>query len=314
MQMKTSGRLVPTERLEIKADRPAKLEKIFVEEGQKVRPGDNLVRFADEKVKQRLDFARAEMKEAEAGLAANNFLLVNKEKLIEEGKLIQIMAEGLESKIAYHRATMDRAREEIKLLEEVVNPVTLVTAPFAGQVSKKNVSEGSLLNKGDLVLELSQLNPIKLVFQLPVEFVDFMTRDTPVKVHFATVKGREFDAAIQMMGPEIAENRMMEIKATLSNDDEMLRPGQAAEVAVITDRPIKLLYAPAEAVWEEGGSKYLYRLNGKKVEKVSVDAGEKREGLVSITRGLREGDLVVISDREGLSNGTSVEVQLAEAR
>lgn len=314
MKMKTTGRLVPIDRLEVKADRQVKIEKIFVEEGQKVNQGENLVRFADEKHKQRLDFVRAELKEAETAVSDYNHLQQNKERLIEEGKMAEVLFTGLDDRIAHARATLERAREEIKLLEEIENPTVVVAAPFDGLVSKKSATEGSLANKGDSIVEIIKFNPIKLVFQLPVEFVDFMTRETPVKAHFDAIPGREFGAEVQMIGPEINEARMMEIKTTMANDDSNLKPGQSAEVSIVTNRPIKISYIPADAVWEEGGTKYVYRFDGRTLQKVSINIGEKRDNLITVTRGLKEEDVVVVSEREGLSNGMSVDVQLAEVR
>ncbi|HXK16777.1 MAG TPA: hypothetical protein VNG33_03150, partial [Polyangiaceae bacterium] len=63
---------------------------------------------------------------------------------------------------------------------------------------------------------------------------------------------------------------------------------------------------PASAVSEQDEQSRVFVVeNGQLVERI-VALGPKVEGRVSITRGVKDGDQVVVSDAKGLSNGRKV--------
>ncbi|MDO8643716.1 MAG: efflux RND transporter periplasmic adaptor subunit [bacterium] len=310
--MKARARFVPAEQISVKAPGAVQVEKVLVEEGQQVALGENLVQFKEADLKLDLDFARAELREAETALADYNYMLQNKEKLLEEEKISEVIANGLDKKVAHYKAQSERAKLEVEQLDKDEEPATVLTAPFDGLVSKKEISDGATPKRGDVLLEIVKLDPIRIFFEIPQEFSDAITKDVPVTVHTNSGPRREYQAEIQMIGPEVNEEKqLIQIKAVLSNSGYFFKPGQLVDVSLVTDRRTKVFSIPKEAVWEEGGSSYVYRIEKDQLQQVSVDLGETNENQITVVRGLKEKDRVVVSNRSTLSDGQSVEIEVA---
>jgi membrane fusion protein (multidrug efflux system) len=102
--------------------------------------------------------------------------------------------------------------------------------------------------------------------------------------------------------------RSVAIRAELPNDERLLRPGMLLTVDLVRDRRRGLM-VPEAALIPEGDRQYLYRLVGGTVERVEVGIGARRPGIVEITRGLEEGDRVVVEGAVRLRPGVEVRIQ-----
>lgn len=313
--MTATARVVPVEKFEITSAPGIAVERVFVEEGQRVAQGETVLEFVSEDFDLKLDLARAELAEAEAAVVDYSYSLQNKDRLLEEDKISEVLANGLEKKIAHARATIVRAKAEVAYLDKKEAPSSpVVLAPFDGMISIKDVSLGSMPEAGKKLLELVKLDPIRLIFEIPYDFVDAITRDIPVTAVFSSIPGREFVAQIQMIGPDINQAKQtIEIKALLANPEEILKPGLTAQVSLRTDRRTRVLKIPAQAIWEEDDHHYCYRVDKDRLERVSVDGEEEKDGRWLITRGLKESDLVLVSNRDDLHDGSHISAEIIEA-
>jgi len=86
--------------------------------------------------------------------------------------------------------------------------------------------------------------------------------------------------------------KYFQITVSLKTEDPRLRPGMTARVTVASDQVRDALCVPIQAVFDENGAKYCYRLNGKSLQKVSVSIGKQNEDMVEIISGLQKGDQV----------------------
>jgi membrane fusion protein (multidrug efflux system) len=112
--------------------------------------------------------------------------------------------------------------------------------------------------------------------------------------------------------------RNVTLQATLENPDHALHPGMFAKVAVVLPEKHKTLVVPGSAISYAPYGDSVYVIEKKKDEKTGkesqairqqfVRVGEARGDFVSITQGLKPGEMVVGAGVFKLRNGMAVTI------
>jgi HlyD family secretion protein len=93
-----------------------------------------------------------------------------------------------------------------------------------------------------------------------------------------------------------------------------LKPGMSAKVEILADKLANVVYVPVQAVTPLDGKQYCYVANGVGKERREVGIGQFNDEFIEITRGIKEGERVVLraaetsppeSEGEGKSGSTS---------
>jgi multidrug efflux pump subunit AcrA (membrane-fusion protein) len=84
----------------------------------------------------------------------------------------------------------------------------------------------------------------------------------------------------------------------ITNPDISLKPGMTANLAVQVDRRADVLLVPLRAVRTQGNQKIVTVENQGKSQQVPVSTGLSNDTQVEITKGLQEGDLVVLNQTQ----------------
>jgi HlyD family secretion protein len=79
------------------------------------------------------------------------------------------------------------------------------------------------------------------------------------------------------------------------------------EPSTVAARPVVRL--PASAVFRDGESSYVWRVQNGAVERVAVSTGGERDGQVEVLSGINAGDTVVATPVEGLKQGDTVKAK-----
>jgi RND family efflux transporter MFP subunit len=327
------GKTEASDRYQAKAPGNVKIEKIFVEEGARVQPGDPLVKFNDETIALKLAVAQAEIKEAEAGLAAfgNGSNPPPREppppSTGEEGANAEgappstasptVTPENLnESRTNLYQAQLDRAKAEVDLYEKE-SDLQQLNSPIAGVVGPHQVSEGASASEDQVMLEIVKLDPLDFTFQISSNEVSYLEKGSEIVVKLASFSGQEFPAEVASVGSEAnSGNGRIAVKLQIANPDLNLKGDLKGSVEVRTTARRKVVAVPEAAVVKTEHSAYLYKLAGNKTQRVAVDLGISNGGQVEIEKGIAEGDTIIISAEDGmeaLSDGATVEVQSTKA-
>ncbi len=249
------------------------------DEGQKVAKGQVLVR---------LDAAldEAQLAQAEAALALSK---ANYERAIS---LVQRQA-GTEKAVDEARAALRRDEAAVQLAKARVEKYTLV-APFDGVVGLRRVSVGSYLVAGADVVNLEQIDPLKVDFRIPESFLPAVRVGQPIAVTVDAFAGREFAGKVYAIDPLVDEaGRSIVIRAIVGNPQDVLRPGVFGRVAVTLATRENTLFVPEQAIVPVGDRVQVYRIVDGKSVPTFVRAGQREKGQVEILEGLKPDDVVI---------------------
>ncbi len=121
-----------------------------------------------------------------------------------------------------------------------------------------------------------------------------------------TYPNRSFTGTVRFISSAVRETtRDMIAEAVVDNVDRALRPGMFASVSLLVgEAPLPVI--PKTSVVEKDGRTHVFAVVEQRLEERVVQIGAPKGDLVSVVRGLRTGEKVVIAPTETNHNGQTV--------
>lgn len=176
-----------------------------------------------------------------------------------------------------------------------------------GIVSHLMVNQGSYLKPGMQIATIQDYSSVWIEVSVAEKDLQFLAKDSEATVTFPNLGGIEPTARIDYIYPTIDEDsRTGKIRLVLENTDGALKPGAYADVNFETNID-KRLSIPSEAILKSSeGDFVVIALGGGKFQPQAVQTGIRNKGRTEITRGLKEGDKVVVSSQFMIDSESSL--------
>lgn len=291
------GSLRAGEAVMVRPEVAGRIDAVLFAEGEKVDKGALLFR---------LDAALARADVAEAEATANNTSreLRRAEEMQTKKLIAPADADAKRAAANVDAAKLASSRTRLSKTE--------IRAPFAGVVGLRKVSAGEYVQSGDALVDLVQLDPIKLDFSVPETQLGKVQNGQAITVTLDAWPGQKFDGTVYAVAPLVdAATRTLQLRAQLSNSEGKLKPGQFARVALETGRNASALVIPEQALWPQGQQQNVYLVKDGKAELKPITIGQRSAGLVEVIDGLTVNDTVIIAGQ--LKIGPGMPVQPIEA-
>src|SRR5690606_34282971 len=219
----------------------------------------------------------------------------------------QAQLEAAQAQLAGARAQQAGAAEQARR--------TVVTAPFAGEVSARSVNAGEAVNPGQTLFTVVNSASLELQGQVPVDQAARVREGQPVVFQVEAYPGVEFRGTVARVAP-VADpgTRQVRVILRLPNEDGSLIGGLFATGRVITGTDESAIVVPETALRGADGDRHVLVIEDSLMVRRSVTLGERDEerGLVAIAGGLRAGERVVAAPGE-VAPGTRVRIDSAAA-
>lgn len=292
------GTALANEQVTLSAPVTERIVRLNFDDGGYVRRGQTIAVLAQGEESAQLNEAQARAREAQQQLA-------RVAELRERGFATKSSLDAQSAMAAQARAQAAGARATIG--------DRVVTAPFSGWVSLRNISAGAVVNAGTEIATISDLSSIKLDFPVPETMLSAIAPGQPIVATAAAYPDQPFRGQIDNIDPVIDPNtRAVMVRARLPNPDRTLKPGMLLTVAIET-APRMGLAVPELAVVGEGDARFVYVVGADgKVQRTPVRTGLRSAGRIEILEGLRPGQKVVTEGVVKLSDG--MQVRLAGAQ
>jgi membrane fusion protein, multidrug efflux system len=270
-----------------------RVEQLQVEEGDRVRKGQLLLRLQDDeqrtslaKVQSQLDKTRREYERQKRMHAA---------ELISEQAMNDATYEIEQLELA-----LDEARRQLSYTE--------VLAPISGTVTRRLVSLGDHVTPNQHLFDLVDFDSIVALVHVPEKELPRLKVGQPARISAPALGGR-IDARIERLSP-VVDPRSGTVKVTVDVPHRPgLRPGMYVDVELVVDRQPDSLLVPKRALVYDTDQVYVFRLKGGTVERLLVRPALEDAANVQPTPsegGLAEGDRVVVAGQAGLKDGDRV--------
>lgn len=240
--------------------------------------------------------AQAAQTQASAGvgqsLSAKEQAIAAKEQSIA-AKEQSIAAKG-QSQAVYEQATIGKEQAEHTLSK------TKLKSPFTGVVLETLVSEGQLVNPGDIVYKLGQTNQLKVLLPVPDKSISGWKIGDKVTV---TLYDEEKTGTVSKIYPQTnASAGSINVEIVIPNADFKWVPGQIVKANLVTSDNNGIL-VPIESVISSGSEPYVFKVVKGKAVKTVVTTGKLIDNKIHIETGLKVGDQIVTLGGELLRNG-----------
>lgn len=200
-----------------------------------------------------------------------------------------------------------RVQEAAVTLAEAKLAKTQIRAPFAGVIGLRNVGIGDYVKEGQDLINLEDIATLKVDFRLPEATLPQLRLGQPLEVTVDALPGEKFSAELDAVDPLVdAGGRSLSLRARLANSDGRLRPGMFVRVRLVLAEKPQALMLPEQALVPDPAGAFVYRVLNGTAEKVKVKTGVRRDALVEIVEGLRDGDVVVAAGQLKLRPGAPV--------
>lgn len=177
---------------------------------------------------------------------------------------------------------------------------TVAVAPFDGVITAKNVNAGELASAGQVVLTVESIDQMEVVADVPESDITKLAQDMTATFSLdAFTDGRQVEARIVSVAPaaKILEG-VPTYEVILSfRGGESLRPGMTANVTVTTAHKEGVMAVPRRAVFRTGGTYKVHVMgqDGVSAEREVTLGILGTDGFIEITKGLNEGEMVIVS-------------------
>ena len=177
---------------------------------------------------------------------------------------------------------------------------TQVKAPVSGRIGRAGVTLGNLATAdATLLATLVSVDPLYVYFESDQQTVQDNPYGQTVPVRIGLSGGQGFPYQGQLDFIDNLYNPptgTLQYRAQVANPDGKLRPGQFARVEMPVSSAAAALLVDQKAVLTDQDRRYLYVLgNDNKVQRRTVETGQRVGRLQIITAGLSEGERVVVN-------------------
>lgn len=228
---KTTGTLHPHEEVQLAPKAGGIIEKILVDEGDRVKKGDVVIRMDARDAALRLSQAKTSLRAARVQLDAVKLEHARSKALLDQNALPKAQWEQVDARYQGALVGVQQAEDAVAIASKAVADA-IVRAPINGIVTAKLKSEGEMATTmpPTIVLVIQDQDTLDLRFRLPERALASLRAGDTFTAKFSSV-GITRQAKITRINPTVdARSRTIEVVAELQNPELSLKPGLLAEI------------------------------------------------------------------------------------
>jgi HlyD family secretion protein len=331
--VKASGGIRARVSVDISAHVVAKIERLYVKEGDTVRAGQPFLELERQAFTAAADGWQAQLRQARTGVRQAEVDLADAEVKLRRGR--RLTAEGIVAGEQLEAAELERTSAELRLEQarEAVEQAqanlakalddlskTTIAAPVSGRVVELNAEEGEVVVSGMMnnpatrIATIADLSELLAELDVDENEVVRVAVGQPVTVTVDAVPDRSYRGRVVEVGSSGSTRAgqgdvtFFEVDVLLDDADERLRPGMSVRAEIEVAAREDALVVPIQAVVErepeapdepaEGGGErtveeVVFVVADGKAQRRRVATGLSTVTDVEITAGLEAGEQVV---------------------
>ncbi len=311
------GNLIGQATVEIVPKTAGRLVSVNVRLGDPVRAGQLIAKIEDRDIVEQINGAQAALlvaqatirqREADLALAASN--VERSRNLFQRELLPKQTLDDTEAQLLAAQAQTDLARAQLaqnqSRLEELKFNLsdTTVTSPVDGFVSKRNTDPGAWASQQAPIMSVVAIASLRLVVNIVERDLRLVSVGDPAVVEVDAYPGEKFPGRIGRIAPILdPATRTAEMEVEVPNRDYRLKPGMYARINLLVEQHKDALVVPKEAVVDYENQRGVFTTTDEtKARFVPIEVGLEEPDRVEVTKGLQEGDSIVVAGAGAIRN------------
>jgi RND family efflux transporter MFP subunit len=294
-QREFSGTVVADQHAVLSSRLTARVAEVLVDVGDPVIQGDVLLRLESNDLDARVLQAEQALSSAQAQLnaARKDFKRIKEllgKKLISQSQYDQAEA-NLNTTSANFKQTQGAVTEA-----EATFGYSIITAPFDGVISSREINLGDTASVGMQLLTLYNPKTLELAVSISESLIRHAALGSALHYEIPTM-GLAGEGAVSKVSPS-ADSSSRSFLVTIGlSDSNAVFPGSYGKVRVAVNTQW-VLSVPAEALYKVGQLDYVKVIDGGEIKTRLVQLGENYQ----VRKGLVEGDEVVLTPLSLIKN------------
>ena len=276
---------------------PGRIDKIYVEAGDRVNKGDNL--FLMDRTQ----------------LYQTKLQLSNLEKDLNRTDTLLRMGSARQQQYDQLKTQYDVTRTNVEYMEQN----TLLRAPFNGVVTAKYFEDGEMYSGAPTsqsgkaaVVTVMQINPLKVLVNLSEQYYPLIHKGMKADISADVYENVKFTGTVYLISPTVnPSTRSFGVQIEVPNMNEKLKPGMFVRVALDLGE-VETFVVPAYAVLIQEGTniRFVFVDDNGVAKRIEVELGKRFDDKVEIiSNNLKENDNLVVEGQARLINGDKIQIE-----
>lgn len=288
--------ILPFEEVNVAPSTPGRIEKIYVEIGDRLNKNDKLFLMD-----------RTQLYQLKLQLSSLEKDLSRLDTLLKSGSVKQQQYDQMKTQYDVTKTNVDFMEQN-----------TLMKAPYSCIVTGKYFEDGEMYSGTpttasgrSAVVTIMQVNPLKVTVSISEQFYPLIKKGMKAEITADVYGNEKFNATVYRIYPTInASTRSFDTELEMPNRNDMLKPGMFVRVSLNLGE-VETFVVPANTVLVQEGTnlRYVFVERNSVAERVEVSLGKRFDDqLEIISASLKEGDNIVTEGQSKLINGDKIEV------
>ncbi len=293
------GHVLPVRSVNIRPQIGGIISAVHFTEGQEVKKGDLLLSIDSRPAAATLARDQAQLKNAQ--------IQFDRDQKLFDQKLIS------QDEFDTSKANRDALAATVRS-DELNLAYCEIRAPIDGRTGSLRVHEGNVVKApDDVLLTINQIHPIHASFAVAERYLPLLqkqmrARALTVAASYENMEGEAPQGEITFVDNAVDESTgTIQLKATFTNEDGRLWPGQFVQLAIQLDELTDVVTVPAQAVQNGQNGQFIFVVKADKTVEVrpvktSVTVGSE----TAVLSGIKSGETVVTDGQLRLAPGVAV--------
>ena len=309
-----TGSIQPERKADLRAEVSAVVLQVLKENGDLVRRGDVLVRLDPTSIRDNLQSAEANVRNATQALDQSERNLQRLKTLRDSGMTslqalddAEVRRNAAQSELAASHARAVLARQQLER--------TTVRAPFDGVVSDRKVSAGDTASVGKELLKVIDPSSMRFAGRVSADKISVVRVDQAVSFRINGYAGQEFRGKVTRVDPSANDvTRQVEVLVSFDEVRQARVAGLFAE-GLIEASSTKAVTLPESVLLRSGDKASVWRVKSNTLSRVDLALGARdpRSGHFEVRSGLTDGDVILRNPSSSYKEGQSAEMASAKA-
>jgi multidrug efflux system membrane fusion protein len=288
-----------------------------VQEGDYVQRGTVMAQVRKSDYQAKVSQAASQLFAAKANLEHAHLDLARAKNLYAANSMTKSDYDKAQARYGEALGSVGAAAAQVKEARIALEDASL-KAPVASLVLKRKVEVGDLANQGTVGFMLANTEEVKVIFGISDLMLQHLKLGQSLAVTTEALRGREFQGLVTAISPSAdPRSRVFDVEITIPNPHQELKVGMIAAVSVPTGlAPLAVTVVPLTAIVRSQTRPEGYALfvveekDGKKIARCrdNVELGEVYGNVITVTKGVKIGEPVIITGATLVIDGQPVRV------
>ncbi|MCG2710756.1 MAG: efflux RND transporter periplasmic adaptor subunit [Candidatus Omnitrophica bacterium] len=293
------------------------VDLVSFREGDLVREGQLIGRLRQTEAYLKIDYNRAKLKSAMVSLAQAEKKVKMHRELYDIGAINQLKLSEVEAEAGNAKHQVEAAQVETSSAREELKK-TEMYAPSDCVLNERNIEIGELVSPyTPKAIEVVEIDTVFAEVGVVERDVTKIKIGQLSRIYVDGYPDLPFDGIIDNIYPALSDKtRTLPVEIKIDNSRRMLMPGMFARADIILFEKPGVISIPRIALkkLEDASLVFIIDEATNTAQERLVETGYESTDYIEILRGLKEGDLVAISNIEQLTSGTPVQITEIQVR